>query len=260
MLQVPGQAVALEAVEERHEAGGPVRVVEVDGVDPLGPERGGAPLGPLLHALEAGRVDQLHLGVERPEGDQRGDVGTAQPEAGEQRRVLGLHRADGRAARRPGRRCRSRRGCRGRKGARSSLSVGIEAGSADFGTAAIGRWRPRRRTTPSWSRTGTPSAVSQRSVSSPVAPSRSARAKASSVFSGACGPGATVREADGGVEERRIAGGHAACSHGAQRPDAGRPDAAAAGRSGRGRTDGRGVGSVDSASCSPSSTAWAGER
>ena len=53
-------------------------------------------------------------------------------------------------------------------------------------TEAIGRWRARRRTTPSWSRTGTPSAVSQTSVSRPVAPSRRASENASSVLSGAC--------------------------------------------------------------------------
>src|SRR4051794_41115260 len=41
------------------------------------------------------------------------------------------------------------------------------------------------RTRPSWSRTGTPSAVSHTSLSRPVAPSRRASRNASSVFAGA---------------------------------------------------------------------------
>src|SRR3954447_1997714 len=51
--------------------------------------------------------------------------------------------------------------------------------------AAMGWRRTRVRTSPSWSSTGTPSAVSHTSVSRPVAPSRRASSNASMVFSGA---------------------------------------------------------------------------
>src|SRR5437667_31815 len=53
------------------------------------------------------------------------------------------------------------------------------AGRAARATVAIRRRRTPDRTTPSWSRTATPSAVSHTSLSMPVAPRRSASRNAS---------------------------------------------------------------------------------
>ena len=57
------------------------------------------------------------------------------------------------------------------------------SGSSSRRSWPIDRLRRPTRTTPSWSSTGTPSLVSQTSLSSPVAPSRRPSAKASRVFS-----------------------------------------------------------------------------
>ena len=54
-----------------------------------------------------------------------------------------------------------------------------------MGRGEMVRRRNLRPIRPSWWRTGTPSAEHQTSLSSPVAPSRRARTKASNVFSGA---------------------------------------------------------------------------
>ena len=72
--------------------------------------------------------------------------------------------------------------------ARSSSSsiVGMCSGSSSRRSSPIERLRRPTRTTPSWTSTGTPSRVSQTSLSSPVAPSASASSNASRVFSGAC--------------------------------------------------------------------------
>ncbi len=56
----------------------------------------------------------------------------------------------------------------------------------------------RPRTTPSWSRTGTPSLVSHTSLSRPVAPSRRASVNASRVFSGAWARAPRWAKATGG--------------------------------------------------------------
>ena len=59
------------------------------------------------------------------------------------------------------------------------------------------------RTTPSWSSTGTPSAVSQTSLSRPVAPSRSAEREGVHRVLPGVGPGAPVGERDRALEQRR---------------------------------------------------------
>ena len=61
VLGVPGEGEALEAVEQGGEAAGPVGGVEVDGVDAGVGQVGRPPLGPLLHAPQAGGVDQPHV-------------------------------------------------------------------------------------------------------------------------------------------------------------------------------------------------------
>ena len=61
---------------------------------------------------------------------------------------------------------------------------------------------PRCVTTPSWSSTGLPSAVSQTSLSRPVAPRRSPSANASRVFSRRVGPGTSMGEGDRVAEDR----------------------------------------------------------
>ena len=61
----------------------------------------------------------------------------------------------------------------------------VGAAGRPAGPREIRRRRSRGPTTPSWSSTATPSAVSQTSLSRPVAPRRRASSNASSVFSGA---------------------------------------------------------------------------
>ena len=77
------------------------------------------------------------------------------------------------------------------------------AGSCPRSSVAIERRLGRRPMSPSWSSTGTPSRVSQTSLSSPVAPSRQPeRERFQGVLRGV-GAGAAMGEHDGPVQRRR---------------------------------------------------------
>ena len=70
VLHVPAERGAVEAVEQRDESTVPIGVVKVDAVDATLGEDRGAPLRTLADALQAGRVDQLHVAVEWTQHDQ----------------------------------------------------------------------------------------------------------------------------------------------------------------------------------------------
>ena len=87
--------------------------------------------------------------------------------------------------RRPGPSCRARAAARCPRRRRARRGSGRAPGRAARARSPMGRLRRPTRATPSWSSTTSPSAVTQASLSSPVAPSFTARAKPSIVFSGA---------------------------------------------------------------------------
>ena len=182
-LHVPAEAHPVEAVEQGRQAAVPIAVVQVDGVDAPRERVAARRSGPSRSRLSRGRVDELDVGIDLAQPGQQLDVLLAQPQAGEHvRRSVADRRDHGRpgphvlqvqrevvvaaAAFQAGRRAP---GC----------APAAPRGAAGRSAACAGPIR----TTPSWSSTGTPSLVSQTSLSNPVAPSRSPSSNASSVFS-----------------------------------------------------------------------------
>jgi hypothetical protein len=78
------------------------------------------------------------------------------------------------------------------------------SGSAARRSSPMGRVRPKDLlTTPSWSRTGTPSAVTQTSLSEPGSAQFQGQFEAGQGVLGSVRTGSTVAECDGMFEERR---------------------------------------------------------
>ena len=190
---------AVEAVEERGEAAGPVGVTEVHGVDAVLGELRRPPLGAFLHQGQPRGVDQLHVGVERAEAGDGLPVRVAEPEAGEQVGRGLPHRLDHRSG--GGDVLEVEREVvvptARRRGARPGSGCGPGARERRWSRSFLRRKRPPL--TPSWSSTGTPSEVSQTSLSRPVAPRRRASRKASKVFSGAWARAPRWAKATGGT-------------------------------------------------------------
>ena len=168
--------------------------------------------GPSL--MRRSRVESTSrtLGVERSATAASRPVVVAQPQplggAGRRRRRPATRR---RPRRGPSRRGRARSRCRRPRRARPAWGCGRAArrGAA----SAIGRRRRPRRTTPSWSSTATPSAVSQTSLSRPVAPSSQRQPERLERVLRARGPGPPGGRSRSAAAERGDAGGHRTILH-----------------------------------------------